>query len=171
MNHYFRWRRSITVLLLTLMVFSGLLSLVRVDLAVTATTTTSLTVPQIFPPDDANVLARFSFNGNVEDVSGNERHGRLIGGQFVTSRFGQGLLVGQADSNGMDWSQYAGLLVHPYTIEMVLTPEETLNWRKLFSFSDTADNGWYYKNQGIQAYPHAVLGTNQLLPRQRHYCT
>ncbi len=169
MNHYFRWRRSITVLLLTLMVFSGLLSLVRVDLAVTATTTTSLTVPQIFPPDDANVLARFSFNGNVEDVSGNERHGRLIGGQFVTSRFGQGLLVGQADSNGMDWSQYASLLVHPYTIEMVLTPEETLNWRKLFGFSDRADSGWYYKNQGIQAYPHAVLGTNQLLPRQRHY--
>lgn len=169
MNHHLRRRRSITVLLLALIVSSGLLSLSRVDLAVTATTTTSLALPQIFPPDDANVLARFPFNGNVEDASGNERHGTLIGGQFVTSRLGQGLLVGQADSNGMDWSQYAGLLVHPYTIEMVLTPEETRNWRKLFGFSDTADNGWYYKNQGIQAYPHAVLGTDQLLPRQRHY--
>lgn len=168
-DHYLRRRRSIVVLLLTLIVINGLLGLSRVDLPATATTTTSLPLPQIFPPDDANVLARFPFNGNVEDASGNERHGTLIGGQFVSSRFGQGLLVGQADSNGMDWSQYANLLVHPYTIEMVLTPEETLNWRKLFGFSDRADSGWYYKNQGIQAYPHAVLGTGQILPGQRHY--
>lgn len=169
MIHHLRRRRSISVLLLTLIVISGLLSLSRVDLPVTATTTTSLTLPQIFPPDDANVLARFSFNGNVEDVSGNERHGTLLGGQFVTSRFGQGLLVGQTDSNGMDWSRYASLLVHPYTIEMVLTPEETINWRKLFGFNDRSDRGWYYRSQGIQAYPNAVLGTGQALPRQRHY--
>ncbi|PDV99539.1 DUF11 domain-containing protein [Candidatus Viridilinea mediisalina] len=162
-------RRPIMWLLIVLLLAGSVLGFMRIEQTTTAHSAPNASSPSVFPPDDTHVLARFTFNGHVEDVSGNQRHATLIGGEFVSSRFGQGLLVGQAASNGIDWSAYANLLAHPYTIEMVLTPEETQNWRKLFGFSDTADAGWYYRSQGFQAYPHPTIGSNQLLPNQRHY--
>lgn len=82
---------------------------------------------------------------------------------------GQGMQVVMPPPSGIDWSQYAGLLVHPYTIEMILIPKETVAWQKLFSFDDAEDAGWYYKDGGIQAYPHDVLGGGQMQPDGLHY--
>ena len=39
-------------------------------------------------------------------------------------------------SQGLDWSAYAHLMVHPYTVEMVLVPAQTSCWRKIFSAND-----------------------------------
>ena len=130
----------------------------------------SPTVPSsdVFGPA-AGVLAKFELNGNVTDSSGNGRNAVLLGGQFVATAFGQGLHVFAGGPTGIDWSQFASFLVHPYSIEMVLRPQETSNFRKLFSFSDTADNGWYYQLQGFRAYPNAGLGNGQLRAGDRHY--
>jgi Ca-activated chloride channel family protein len=120
--------------------------------------------------DDAEVLARFEFNGSGDDISGNDRHGKLTGGTFVDGVFGKGLKVGGTNGAvGLDWSEYASLLEAPYTIEMVLTPQTTQSWGKLFGFSDRHDNGWYYKNNGLQAYPNPVLAPGSVSPSVLHY--
>ncbi|MEE9293897.1 MAG: thrombospondin type 3 repeat-containing protein [Phycisphaerae bacterium] len=123
---------------------------------------------QIFLPGP-NVLATFEFNGDVLDSSGNERHALLIGGEFVDTDWGQGLHVSSGGPTGTDWSQFAHLLVHPYTVEVVVTPEDTFDWRKIFGFSDSNDDGWYYFEEGIQAFPNPVVGSGQVLPEERHY--
>lgn len=120
-------------------------------------------------PIDANVLALFEFDDNTNDMSGNNRHATLLGGNFVTTALGGGLRVDPSADAGIDWSAYANLLQHPYTIEMILTPQDTQNWRKLFSFDDLADGGWYYKNEGIQAYPNAVVGGGDVKANDLHY--
>jgi hypothetical protein len=120
-------------------------------------------------PSTPNVLAEFDFNNNVEDSSGNDRDAVLIGGEFVPTRFGLGLRVGGVSNSGIDWSNYANLLVHPYSIEMILTPQQTSSWRKLFSFDDSRDAGWYYRSEGIQAYPNPVIGSGQVKPNELHY--
>ncbi len=121
----------------------------------------------IFPIDEG-VLARLELNGDLRDSSGNERHATLIGGQFVDTALGTGLHVGPDDPLGIDWSPYAGLLSHPYTVEMVLTPASTSGFKKLFSFDDSSDNGWYYSSGGIRAYPNPGLG-GQAQAGQLHY--
>jgi hypothetical protein len=118
---------------------------------------------------DASVVAKFEFNGNVLDSSGNGNHARLIGGQFIQTSGRQSLHVTGPAPAGLDWSDHANLLVHPYTIEIVLTPRATAPWGKLFGFDDANDNGWYYKSQGIQVYPHAVLGSGEVRGNERHY--
>ena len=120
-------------------------------------------------PDVSNVQALFEFNNNVNDISGNGRHATLLGGSYTPTGLGMGLQIGTSNPTGVDWSAYAALLQHPYTIEMVVTPEDTSQWRKLFSFNDRSDNGWYYKNTGIQAYPHPVLGFGQVQAGERRY--
>ena len=77
--------------------------------------------------------------------------------------------MGPDDPLGIDWSEYAGLLSHPYTVEIVLTPADTSGFRKIFSFDDSSDNGWYYNGQGIRAYPNSTLGGGQVLPGELHY--
>lgn len=119
--------------------------------------------------NDGAVLARFEFSDNVSDRSGNARHARLLGGRFVPTSSGQALHVFPSDEGGIDWSEHAFLLTHPYTIEIVLTPVSTTPWGKLFGFDDSNDDGWYYKNGGIQAYPNEVLGSGQVRGRERHY--
>ena len=121
-----------------------------------------------FPTDDG-VLARLELNGDLTDSSGNGRHATLIGGEFVATALGTGLHVGPDDPLGIDWSEYAGLLSHPYTVEIVLTPADTSGFRKIFSFDDSSDNGWYYNGQGIRAYPNPTLGGGQVLPGELHY--
>lgn len=118
---------------------------------------------------DAGTLATFEFKGNVQDVSGRGHHARLLGGEFVQSSSGHGLHVMKSDNAGIDWSDHAKLLVHPYSIEMILTTSSTAPWGKLFGFDDRNDSGWYYKENGIQAYPYAVLGGGQVRPDERHY--
>lgn len=121
----------------------------------------------LFPPMDG-VLATFDFNGNVRDSSGNGRDGILIGGTFVPTSWDQGLRIVPPQPIGFDWSAYASLIRHPYTIEIVLTPATLGGWRKLFSFNDGADAGWYYLNNSFQAYPNGQVGSG-MLAGQRHY--
>ena len=118
---------------------------------------------------DANVLAKFKFNGSVMDNSGNGRDAILLGGRFVQTAWGQGLHVFGSGQIGIDWSKYANFLIPPYTIEMILTTSSTNPWGKLFSFDDTNDNGWYYKDEGIQSYPHPVLARGKVRAGERHY--
>lgn len=123
-------------------------------------------------PNDTHTLALFRLNGDVQDASGNGRHATLISGAFTSTPLGQGLqLSGHSDGDGQGfhWNAYAHLLVHPYTIEMIVTPEETQSYRKLFSFDDGGDPGWYYRGEGITAYPYERLGEGLALPNERHY--
>lgn len=126
---------------------------------------------EVFPADP-DALAKFEFNGDVKDSNGTGRDAILLGGEFVATIWGQGLHVfppSPGGAIGIDWSEFAGLLVHPYTVEVVLAPLDTVGWRKIFSFEDASDAGWYYKNQGIQAFPNPVVGTGQVLADERHY--
>jgi hypothetical protein len=135
---------------------------------ITPTPAPTVSGSEVFPPAPG-VLAQFEFNGDTLDSSGNRRDATLLGGQFVTTAFGQGLHVSAGGPTGIDWSQFAGLLVHPYTIEMVVRPVDTTSYRKLFSFSDSTDAGWYYHSQGFQAYPNGVVGGGQVAAGNRHY--
>jgi LPXTG-site transpeptidase (sortase) family protein len=104
------------------------------------------------------------------DTSGNNRHLTFLGSgspTYVPTVYGTGLEIG--DGEGLDWSTYAALLAHPFTIEMVLTPtKNTTSWSKLFGFDDTDDDGWYYYQSGIQAYPNSVLGSS-INANEKHY--
>jgi hypothetical protein len=123
--------------------------------------------PSVFPPA-ANVLAQFEFNGSADDSSGNNRDGELLGGTFVSTRCGSGLRIGE-DTHGVDWSKFAAELIHPYTIEMILTPEQTSSYAKLFSSDASADAGWYYHSQGIRLYPNDWFGEGSVLEGEPHY--
>jgi len=118
--------------------------------------------------NDSATLASLEFNGDVIDTSGNGRSPTLLGGTFERTSWGMGLRLPNADPQGLDWSAYAGLLKHPYTIEMVVTPESVGCWAKLFSVNDASDRGWYYCN-GFQAYPNAVVGNAGITAGTRHY--
>ena len=123
----------------------------------------------VFPPA-TGVLAQLELNGDVKDSSGNGRDARLMGGTFVPTRRGQGLDLGGAQTAGIDWSVYANLLTEPFSIEMVLTPTATATYAKLFGPMDSADEGWYYRSQGIDVYPRSVLaGPGSMRPNERHY--
>lgn len=121
----------------------------------------------LFPPAD-NVLAVFEFEGNANDSSGNNRSGTLLGGAIVPNDCGSGLQIAD-NAHGLDWSAHAALLVHPYTIEMILTPEQTTSYAKLFSHDDTQEAGWYYGSNKIELFPWELLGTDNVLPGVRHY--
>jgi cysteine-rich repeat protein len=123
---------------------------------------------QIFLPT-SGVLAEFEFEGNTLDTSGNQRDAVLLGGSFVPGLFGQALKLSAVGAMGLDWSNFASSLVHPYSIEMVLTPEQTLNFAKLFSSNDALDQGWYYASRGFTDFPTGILGQGLMLDNQRHY--
>lgn len=120
-----------------------------------------------FPPA-ANVLALFEFNGSADDSSGNDRDAELLGGTFVPTQCGSGLRIGE-DTHGIDWSEFADKLVHPYTIEMILKPEQTISYAKLFSHDAGSDSGWYYHAQGISLYPNEQFGDWSVLEGEEHY--
>jgi hypothetical protein len=126
------------------------------------------TTKMIFPPAD-NVIGLFEFDGSLRDSSGHGRDLTLIGGSIVPSFCRSGLRVEQVAQAGVQWNAYASLLQHPYTIEMVLTPEDTTQWRKLFGADPTQDAGWYYKNNGLQSYPSSVVGAGKVQANRLHY--
>ena len=123
----------------------------------------------MFSIDDA-VLATFDFEGSLQDGSGAGRHAKIIGGMFVDGVFGQALAVtAGARPMGIDWSAHAGLLTPPYTVEMVLTPQDTAHWSKLFGGDDANDHGLYYKSEGVQLYPSEPLARGRARPGVLHY--
>jgi hypothetical protein len=116
---------------------------------------------------DGSTLALFELDGDVTDSSGNDRNATLIGGEFVATAWGQGLSVPASDDQGFQWSAFANLIVHPYTIEMVVTPRDTGCWSKLFGPSDTVDTGWNYCDR-FQTFPDNFVGP-VLEADERHY--
>jgi len=57
-------------------------------------------------------------------------------------------------------------------VEMLLTPTDTgdqSDWFKIFGWNDVADAGWYYKNNGIQAYPNDTIGDGKIPSKTRMY--
>ena len=127
-------------------------------------------------PSTVGTIALLEFNGNTLDTWFEDRHATLIGGSYVSTRYGMGLrVVNDATEEGIapmgiDWSPYAGLLVHPYTVEILFTPTEQISYRKLFSSDDTSDSGWYVVDQAFTAYPSGVtLAPDQLQPNQLIY--
>lgn len=125
----------------------------------------------IFDPAHEGVVAQFEFNGTADDVSGADRNGVLIGGEFVASEFGQGLRVGDSD-HGFDWSRHSFFLSHPYTIEMVLTPSaESATFSKLLGHDDSEESGWYLYSGGFRPYPinGGTSGADMMPYGQRTY--
>lgn len=127
-------------------------------------------------PSTADTLALFEFNGDTLDASGADRHATLIGGSYVSTRYGMGLRVApeMVDDSvvpmGIDWSSFAGLLVHPYTVEVLFTPAEQIGYGKLFSNDDTSDSGWYTVDAGFEAYPGgSPLATGEIRPHQLNH--
>ena len=118
---------------------------------------------------DAGTLAKFELNGAVTDSSGNHRDAILLGGVFVPTQFGQGLQL-TADPQGFDWSAFAGLLHHPYTMEFAFTPTDSSTYHKLFGFDDSADAGFYVHFQAFEPYDHGNLGDiGSILANARTY--
>lgn len=115
---------------------------------------------------DADVLAVFELAGNTEDTSGNDRHAELIGGSFEPTSWGQGLALPGATSQGLVWP-HASLLVHPYTIEMVVTAGAVTGYRKLFGGRDNSDLGWYFRTRFL-SYDSSPIGPS-LEANRRYY--
>jgi hypothetical protein len=118
--------------------------------------------------NDPFTLALLEFNGNASDTSGNGRSPTLLGGTFEPTSWGMGLRLSGADPQGLDWSAFSALLKPPYTIEMVVTPDNVGCWAKLFGSNDASDFGWYYCN-GFQAYPNPVMTDTNITAGTRHY--
>ncbi len=120
--------------------------------------------------NDASTLARFEFNCGMVDESGNGRDATPFGTPtFATSRFGSGLVLPDTDPQGMDWSAYASLLRHPFTIEIAITPTDTTMFGKIFGAVDTTDDGWYFYMQAIGIYPLYYFGAGRAQADQYQY--
>ncbi|MGE0551343.1 MAG: LamG-like jellyroll fold domain-containing protein [Kofleriaceae bacterium] len=116
---------------------------------------------------DAETLAVFELNGDVMDSSANARHATLIGGTFEATSWGMGLSVPGSQAQGFQWNDYAGMIEHPYSIEMVVTAKDTACFKKLFGAKNNLDAGWYYCDK-FDAYPNAAIGP-ELAANERHY--
>jgi hypothetical protein len=127
-----------------------------------------------FFPSDDDTLAIFEFSGSVLDSSGNGRNATLLdpASTFIPSAYGSALVlpgVGSGQLQGFDWSAYASLLVPPYTVEVLLYPENLDSWNRLFTNDPTSDDGLYYLNGALQNYPDAPLAGSEL-PAQSVHC-
>ena len=120
---------------------------------------------------DADTLSVMELNGDVTDGSSEGRNGTLLGGDFVNTEFGQGLrLVGEAPQ-GINWDAYKDLITHPFTIELVLVPTDTFDYRRLFRYDDTLDEGWYYGDYLFYSYDNAPIPDvgEPFVADERHY--
>ncbi len=119
-------------------------------------------------PVSRGVLLHLEFEKQLEDLSGSGFPPTLRGGSFEDSPLGTGLVFGKGTAGGLDCSLLASRLVHPFTIEMVLIPTSTANYRKLIDVSPQTDEGWYYSQQGLANYPVETFGAGKMLPGQLH---
>lgn len=115
------------------------------------TTTPPPSYADIFTTDQT-ALARFEFNGDARDLASGRDGYLTTAAQFRPTRFGQGLAVGSTGP-GLVWTPYAGALTYPFSIEMVVTPDATSGYRKLFGPDDNLDAGWYIHDGALVSYP------------------
>jgi hypothetical protein len=116
---------------------------------------------------DGDTLAIFELDGDVMDTSGNNRHGTFMGGTYEASAWGRALRLEEMDPQGFEWP-FASTLVHPYTIEIVMTPYSLSCYRKIFGVHDANDFGWYYCD-GFVDHPNSVIMSAGLTAGVRHY--
>lgn len=128
---------------------------------------------EVFAPyacDGYQSLIILEMNGDLLDSSGGGRDAEALDtATFEDTAFGQGLRTTLDAADGLSLSAFADALTHPFTVELVIIPDDTDGYAKLFSFDDDEDDGWYYGGQSFQAYPGPELGADQLLPGERHY--
>jgi len=110
-------------------------------------------------------------NGDVTDGSDEGRDGTLLGGDFVATEFGQGLRVLGMGPQGINWDAYKDLITHPFTIELVLVPTDTYDYRRLFRYDDTLDEGWYYGDHLFYSYDNTPVPDvgEPFVEDERHY--
>jgi hypothetical protein len=116
---------------------------------------------------DTQTLAIFEFNGDVMDGSGSGRHGVFLGGTFEDSAWGKALRLAVMDPQGFEWP-FAGMLGHPYTIEIVTTPYSLSCYRKIFGVHDANDFGWYFCD-GFVDHPAGVITASGMVAGERYY--
>lgn len=136
-----------------------------------ATNTTQPTATtSVFAPD-SRTLAVFEFNGDTRDASGNGRDLAPVGAAatFEPSRFGQAIAIGEQGPD-LTWNPYASLLVHPFTVEMVVRADGVSGYHKLFGGDGQLDAGWYVYDEGFIDYPQgAKLGAERFVAGIPHY--
>lgn len=125
-----------------------------------------------FFPVDENTLAIFEFNGNVQDSSGNNRHATLLNASstYSTSTFGQGLVLPNQSNvyQGIQWNAYKSLLVAPYTVEVLVFPEDVEDYARLFTHDTLDDDGLYYYQGTLINYPDDGLSGVSLASSTLH---
>jgi Concanavalin A-like lectin/glucanases superfamily len=107
--------------------------------------------------NDAATVARFEFNGNVNDQSANARNATMMGGTYIPSRFGQALRFEGTAAQTVDWSAHAARLAHPFTVEIVYSADMYEPYQKILSHDQTLEDGWYLRF-GFRSFP----GNNEL---------
>ena len=115
----------------------------------------------IFPPA-AGVLTQLEMNGTVLDTSGNGNHATLIGemnGRFVNTPFGQGITV-TGGTNGFNWRYIGnGGLQAPFTIEIVVTVQQTDGmWGKIVGHDATDWTGIWFETvrNRLELWPNSA---------------
>lgn len=119
---------------------------------------------------DATTLSVMELNGDVMDGGDDARNGTLLGGDFVDTQFGQGLRLMGEGPQGIDWNAYKDLVTHPFSIEMVLVPTDTYDYRRLFRYDDS-DEGWYYGDYLFYSYDNTPIPDvgEPFVADERHY--
>lgn len=120
---------------------------------------------------DADTLANFEFEDDVTDSSGNACDLTEMNGPhtFDVGRFGKGIKYAVAKKQGLDWSAYAAMMTHPFTIEYVWKPSGVnTGYQRLFANNIASDIGWYTHGAAFESYPSPALG-NTLTANNWHY--
>ena len=96
-----------------------------------------------------NVLTQLEMNGSLDDASGQNRPGHLVGRptmRFVDSDFGQALLV-EGGNDAFDWTyNHASGLRAPWTVELVFTITRFPgNWCKILGHDPDSEQGIWLK--------------------------
>ena len=113
-------------------------------------------------PRAAGVLTQLEMNGTVLDTSGNDNHATLIGvmnGRFVNTPFGQGITV-TGGTDGFNWRYIGnGGLQAPFTIEIVITVQQTDGmWGKIVGHDATDWTGIWFETvrNRLELWPNSA---------------
>ena len=108
---------------------------------------------------DADTRALYEFNGTLEDSANASPLSAPGGATFRPTLYNKGVWLhgARADAGaatgGLDWSQNAGQLAHPFTIEMTINLGRSSGRAKLFGSTVNGDDadGWYLQDGQFQS--------------------